>query len=69
MACSIVSLRRSKNCGRRASSAPVVRDQIEQESESHVAYTAGMFSAACTLVTLTEFTVATAAFAIDMSAT
>jgi YVTN family beta-propeller protein len=36
----------------------------EPESESHIAYTAGMFNAACTLLTLTTFTIATAAFAI-----
>jgi YVTN family beta-propeller protein len=42
----------------------VVKAFREPESESHVAYTAGMFSAACTLLTLQEFTIATSAFAI-----
>ncbi|MCO1656884.1 hypothetical protein [Pseudonocardia humida] len=42
----------------------IVKAYREPESESHGAYTAGMFSAACTLLTLTEFTIATAAFAI-----
>jgi YVTN family beta-propeller protein len=42
----------------------VVKAFREPESESHVAYTAGMFSAVCTLVTLTGFTIASSAFAI-----
>lgn len=42
----------------------IVQAWREPESESHIAYTAGMFNAACTLLTLTEFTIASAAFAI-----
>jgi hypothetical protein len=41
----------------------IVKACRDPESESHVAYTAGMFSAACTLLTLTEFTIANSAFA------
>lgn len=42
----------------------IVQAWREPESESHLPYTAGMVSAACTLLALDEFTLASAAFAI-----
>jgi hypothetical protein len=42
----------------------IIKAYRDPGSESHLAYTAGMFNAACTLGALDEFTVATSAFAI-----